>query len=210
MCYNLFVLKILSAPNPVLSQSAKRIYKVDNHVRKIIGEMEKALLWAKDPAGVGLAAPQVGRSLQIFIAKPAPKSKIKVFINPKIIETGGERGGPRRVPAGSASSEDIGRGQSETGPVKKGNEATKLEGCLSLPNIWGEVQRAPFIKISYMDEKGERYSKEFRGFIATIIQHEMDHLNGVLFPKRVLEQKGSLYKSHKNEKGEDVFEEIEI
>jgi len=50
----------------------------------------------------------------------------------------------------------------------------------------------------------------FSGFSATIIQHEYDHLRGILFPKRVLEQKGKLYKSHKNEKGEDEFDEIDI
>lgn len=202
------MLKIVSAPNPVLSEVSKPVSKVDNGVLHLIEEMKKTLLAAKDPVGVGLAAPQVGKSVLLFITKPTDRSKIQAFINPKIIngEAGGERGGPRRVPAGSASSEDIGRGQSETGPASR----IKLEGCLSLPNIWGEVKRTPSIKVSYLDEKGEKYSKKFNGFMATIIQHETDHLNGILFPKRVLEQKGKLYKSVKNKKGEDIFEEIEL
>ena len=59
-----------------------------------------------------------------------------------------------------------------------------------------------------MDETGKIYTKEFKDFLATIIQHEYDHLNGILFPKRVLEQKGKLYKSSKEKNGEDIFEEL--
>ena len=61
------MLKIVSAPNPVLSQSAKQIYKVDKNILKLIEEMEKALLSAHDPVGVGLAAPQVGKSIRLWI-----------------------------------------------------------------------------------------------------------------------------------------------
>ncbi|MDO8461008.1 MAG: peptide deformylase, partial [bacterium] len=62
----------------------------------------------------------------------------------------------------------------------------------------------------FIDENGKPHKRKFSGFIATIIQHEYDHLHGILFPKRVLEQKGKLYKSRKNKEGKDVFEEIEI
>lgn len=194
------MLKIINAPNSVLSQSAKRISNVDSRIRKIIGEMEKVLLSAKDPVGVGLAAPQVGRSLQIFIAKPTPKSSIQVFINPKIIQK----------PRISHLTIDSDRKQLLNTSSPKESKRTKLEGCLSLPNIWGEVIREPEITVSYLDEKGNLRTRKFSGFIAIIVQHEMDHLQGILFPKRVLEQKGTLYKSRKNEKGEDVFEEIEV
>ena len=215
------MLKIISASNPVLSQSAKRISKIDSKILKFIGEMEKALLSAKDPVGVGLAASQVGRSLQIFITKPTSKSKISVFINPEIMSKGlaKEEGFPTaRTDAKKEHWREglllTGPRISETGPVKKENESTKLEGCLSLPNIWGEVKREPKIKLQYqlITNNHELITKTgtFSGFMATIIQHEMDHLQGVLFPKRVLEQKGTLYKSHKDEKGEDIFEEITI
>lgn len=208
------MLKIVNAPNPVLSQSSKRIFKVDKHVQKLIEEMKLALLSAKDPVGVGLAAPQVGVSLQIFIAKPTSRSKIQVFINPKIIAAGGKLWGPRRAPAMNEVNEDVGRGKSETGPASnKNKEMTKLEGCLSLPNIWGEVKRNPTIQLQYQLITDNYHlitkTQTFSGFTSTIIQHEIDHLNGILFPKRVLGQKGILYKSHK-EKGEDIFEEIEI
>lgn len=185
--------KIVLAPNDVLSASAKKVEKIDSATKKIIAEMEQALDKAKDPEGVGLAAPQIGKSLRIFIAKPTPKAKIQVFINPEITKI-------------SSAQRSV---KKRTGKrVKKGGK--KLEGCLSLKDIWGTVVRNPKLTLSYMDETGKKHEKEFDGFLATIIQHENDHLNGILFPKRVLEQKGKLYKSSKDEKGEDVFEEIEL
>lgn len=200
MCYNWPVLKIISAPNPVLSKKAESVKKIDKSLVKFLKEIEEALLSAFDPAGVGLAAPQVGRSLQIFIIKPTPKNPARVFINPRILQ---------KIKISHLTIDSDRMQLLNNSPTKKPKH-TKLEGCLSLPNIWGEVKREPLIKISYMDENGKKHFKEFRGFMSTIIQHEMDHLQGVLFPKRVLEQKGTLYKSHKNEKGEDVFEEITI
>ena len=92
----------------------------------------------------------------------------------------------------------------------KQKRVRKLEGCLSLKDIWGDVVRSPEVTLEYFDEKGKKHTKTFNGFLATIIQHEMDHLEGILFPKRVLEQKGTLYKSEKDEKGQDIFEEIKI
>lgn len=181
------MLKIISGPNPVLSQKAKPVKKIDKSILQLIGEMKQTLSAAKDPEGVGLAAPQVGKPLQIFIIKPTPKSPILTFINPEI-----ERSDKKLTQRRSAHA---------------GN---KLEGCLSLLNIWGDVLRHPQITLSYLDDKGSPHKRKFTGFIATIIQHEIDHLQGVLFPKRALEQKGKLYKSHKNKKGQEVFEEMEI
>lgn len=186
------MLDIVKAPNPVLSQKAKKIAKTDKAVLKLISEMEEALLAATDPIGVGLAAPQVGKSLQLFIAKPTQKSKILVFINPHIEKF------EDKVDVKSKSA----KGRSSSG--------RKLEGCLSLKDIWGEVARFDSVWLSYFDETGRNHHRRFDGFLATIIQHEIDHLDGILFPKRVLEQKGTLYKSEKDEKGQDVFEEIKI
>lgn len=187
------MLKIITAPNSILSQTAKPVTKIDKSIPKLIEEMKQALLEAKDPEGVGLAAPQVGKSLQIFLAKPSDKLDFMVFINPEIIER-------------SSKVDYVKR------PKKDASEkaSKKLEGCLSLPAIWGPVLRSSSLILSYLDEHGKSHKKKFSNFLATIIQHELDHLNGVLFPKKVLEQKGKLYKSKKNEKGEDVFEEIEI
>ena len=180
------MLQILNAPNEVLSKKADPIKFVDILLLSIIDRMSKALESATDPIGVGLAAPQVGKSIRLFIAKPKVNSKILVFINPRIID--------KKPPVVS----------------KKGQKHKKLEGCLSLKDVWGEVERSPQITLEYMNEKGKTYKKTFTGFLATIIQHEIDHLEGVLFPKRVLEQKGTLYKSQKDEKGQDVFEELKI
>jgi len=188
------MLKIVTAPNDVLSCIAKPVAKVDSSIRKLIKDMKEALDMANDPKGVGLAASQVGKPLQIFLAKPTENSKIFVFINPKLITDQQQ------------SSTVARRSKAKNRKLK----SIKLEGCLSLENIWGEVKRNPTVKISYLDEAGKKHIEEFKGLLATIIQHEIDHLNGVLFPKRVLEQKGTLYKSHRNKQSEDEFEEIEI
>lgn len=190
---------IVTAPSPVLSQTTKPVLKIDKSVSDLLQEMIKALLSAKDPVGVGLAAPQIGKSLRIFITKPTEKSKISFFINPKILSKSQEQ----KIP-NLKNSQKI-----EIRKLKK-SQSKMLEGCLSLPNIWGEVSRNPQVALSYLDENGKSHTKKFKGFMAILIQHEIDHLNGILFTKRVLEQKGALYKSERNEKNEDVFEEIEI
>lgn len=187
-------MKIVTAPNPVLSLEAKPIIKIDSQIQKIIKEMKVTLSAASDPEGVGLASPQIGESLRMFIAKPSPKGKVMVFINPQIL--------------GMAKASKTFTKKRKVGKKKK--QVQKLEGCLSLKDIWGTVLRSPKVTLSYQDETGKRQTKEFKDFLATIIQHEYDHLNGILFPKRVLEQKGKLYKSSKDEEGEDIFEEIEI
>ncbi len=188
------MLKIVTAPNPVLSEIAKPISKVNASITTIIEEMKKTLAKTNDPKGVGLAAPQVGKQLRIFIAKPTDKSKVLAFINPVIARI----------------SADEDQRSSVSKSVKIKSASKKLEGCLSLPTIWGPVLRASSLTLSFLDEQGKHHEQKFSNFLATIIQHEIDHLDGLLFPKRVLEQKGTLYKSHKNEKGEDVFEEIEV
>lgn len=192
--------KIVTAPNPVLSSVARPVpiksepvSGVNASVVKVIEQMKKSLIATTDPKGVGLAAPQIGKSMQIFIAKPTDKSKILVFVNPKIVGQSSIQSYIKR-------------------PKKDESEkaSRKLEGCLSLPNVWGPVLRSSSLTLSFLDEKGIERRQKFSGFMATVIQHEMDHLSGVLFPKKVLEQQGTLYKSHKNKQGEDEFEEIEI
>jgi len=186
---------IVSAPNPVLSQKTKPYNFADNSLPKLLKEMEEALNSADDPKGVGLAAPQIGKSVAVFIAKPKDNGKIHVFVNPKIVEMDKRA----KVSTGIRKRK-----------TKNGKKEKRLEGCLSLHNVWGEVKRAPSVELSYFDQKGTPHTKKFKGFTATIVQHEVDHLNGILFPKHVLEQKGQLYRSTRNKKGEDIFEPIEI
>lgn len=183
------MLRLIHAPNQVLSEIAKPVEKIDKPLIRLIENMQEALLAARDPEGVGLAAPQVGKSIRLFLVKQTPRAPVSVYINPELV-----------VPEKKLVQKK----------GKKKDNPKKLEGCLSLPNIWGEVMRYPQITMRYMDEKGSTHMKTFRGFLATIMQHEYDHIQGILFPKRVLEQNGQLYKSRKNENGEDVFEEISI
>lgn len=182
---------IVKTPDPVLLTKTKRVLKVDKIILGLIEEMKKTLIATIEPKGVGLAAPQVGKSLRIFITKPFDTSPFTVFINPEIVWVSGEKteGVPERD--------------------------KKYEGCLSIPTVWGLVHRAKKIKVSYQTLGPIPYTlyprnRTFSGFIATIIQHETDHLNGILFTKRVLEQKEKFYKVVKNAKGEEEFEEIEL
>jgi peptide deformylase len=181
------LLKIVKAPNPVLATVAKKIEKIDATTKRHIKDMTETLEAAKDPEGVGLAAPQVGLSLQLFIVKQTPDSPVSVYINP-VVE----------------SFPNV-----KVAKTKK-KAATKLEGCLSVDDIWGVVDRHKKVRLSYLDQQGQHHTKTFSGFLATIVQHEVDHLNGILFTKRVLEQKQKLYKSSKDEKGEVVFEETAL
>lgn len=86
-----------------------------------------------------------------------------------------------------------------------------FEGCLSIPGTWGEIKRYIQIKVSYQNETGKLMKKPLKGVLAWIFQHEIDHLNGILFPQRVLEQKGKFYKfTGKDKTGTDIFEEVTI
>lgn len=189
------MLPIITAPNIVLSSVAKPVGKIDRDMHTLLKGMIETLETAKDPEGVGLAAPQVGKSIQLFIARQSKTSPVLICINPKLTPLVDE-----------ISQID----EKQTGIQKKKHTRMKLEGCLSLIDIWGDVQRNKKVSLSYLDENGKKHTRMFGGFLATIIQHEHDHLQGILFPKRVLEQKGKLYKSSKDEKGETVFEEISI
>lgn len=177
---------ILTVPNSILTQPAQPVGRVEQKILKIIEEMKKTLLAAENPKGVGLAAPQIGRPWRIFLAKPFEKSEISVFINPEIVE----------------------KSDGLTNGVPERNN--KLEGCLSVPGIWGMVKRHQSVKLHYQTPNGKLHTKKFQGFLATIIQHEVDHLDGRLFSSRVLEQKGKFYQGRKDKEGKEVLEEIEI
>lgn len=207
-------MKIVQAPNTVLSTVAKPVNKIDKSIQDLLKDMEQALLAASDPEGVGLAAPQIGKSMQIFIVKENPEAELKVFINPKIesfkdkpIKKKPVEKEDAKVPI-DIEEKKLSEAKSASGGGKE--KGVQLEGCLSLQDIWGVVKRHDEITLAYEDEKGAKHKKTFDGFLSIIIQHETDHLNGILFPKRVLEQKTKLYKSVKNKKGETEFEEMEI
>ncbi len=177
---------VVTTPNPVLNTPARSVTFFDKRLEVLIRNMKSALRAATNPKGVGLAAPQIGESWRVFITRPTEKGDIRVFINPEII----------------AKSEDLTEGVPE--------RDNKLEGCLSIPKIWGRVKRATKLTIKYQDESGVVHTDSFSGFLATIIQHETDHTNGVLFVQRVLEQKGKLFQSETDEDGKEILEEVDL
>lgn len=175
------MLKIVLAPHAVLTKGVRTVKKIDKKIRELVYDMEETLIAQIDPQGVGLAAPQINVDLAIFIIKPTLKSKTLVFINPKILDS-------KITPITPSDSTD-----------KENEEDVKLEGCLSIPKIWGPVERNTRVLVEYQDLTGEKKTEWFGGFKAVIIQHETDHLNGILFTQRVLEQKKKLYEEKNGE-----------
>ncbi len=177
---------IVHVPSDVLTAPAKTVTQFDKRLIKLIANMKAILKATRNPKGVGLAAPQIGESWRVFITRPKAADPIRVFVNPEII----------------SRAEEVSDGVPE--------RDNKLEGCLSIPKIWGRVKRATSLTLRYQDETSTVHEEQFEGFFATIVQHETDHLNGILFTQRVLEQNGKLYQAAKDAEGKEVLEEITI
>lgn len=158
------ILPIVAYGDPVLKKEGEEIDKDYPELKKLIEDMFETMY---DAQGVGLAAPQIGKSIRLFIVdgspfaeeeegeEPDPKAKgmenfKKVFINPIIEEEEGEEWGFH-------------------------------EGCLSIPKVREEVFRKEIVHISYYDENWELKEEKYDGYAARIIQHEYDHVDGVLF-----------------------------
>ncbi len=174
---------IVIVPNPVLRKVAKPIEQVDKRLLDIISDMTTVLLAAKNPEGVGLAAPQIGIGLRLFLIRPNPKKPPQLFINPQIVSYSKRQ---------------------QTPDTKHG----VYEGCLSIPNHYSPIHRSASVTIHYDVIVGGQLAPKnetFSGFAAHIIQHEMDHLNGILFIDHSLSQNSKIYLI----KG-DVWEEIII
>lgn len=197
------MLEVITTPNPILIKKAEVVKKFDAKLAELISEMGKTLLATHDPKGVGLAAPQVGSALRIFQMKPTNKSKITTYINPVITKISDD---PNPYVGNSARIKKA----KKAGKLKKLKANKLLEGCLSIPNIWGNVSRRRELTLEWQDEKGKKHTKTFSGFQAIIVQHEIDHLEGILFTKHVMQQNEKLYKSSKNEAGDDEFDEIKL
>jgi peptide deformylase len=143
------LLKIATYGHPILRQKAKPVTKIDAGIKKLAESMIDTMHKAD---GIGLAAPQVGKSISLFVADISPieeDAKPMVFLNIEIVES-----------AGSMSYN---------------------EGCLSIPGVTGEVIRPEKIKIRYTDLSGKRHEGKAEGILARVIQHETDHIRGVLF-----------------------------
>ncbi|MCA3244272.1 MAG: peptide deformylase [Alphaproteobacteria bacterium] len=151
------VLPIYIHPHPVLQRTADPVASVNAAALTLAEDMLATLAMAD---GVGLAAPQVGQSLRVIVLDLGEE-----------LPDGKRNYGIKR-PEVMFNPEIIARG-AET--------ATRQEGCLSLPGLWAEVERATEVTVRYLDQDGAVHEATASGLRAVVLQHEIDHLNGVLF-----------------------------
>ncbi|MGA3292266.1 MAG: peptide deformylase [Candidatus Microgenomates bacterium] len=175
--------KILLSNDPVLRRKSKPVAKIDKKISALVKDLKDTLSVQKDPEGVGLAAPQIGKNLRVFVANY--KGFERVVINPEIIK--------------------IEKRNKDSKPVKTSKNKEILEGCLSLPYYYGPLKRAPKITVKYLNENGKEVTETLEGFNAQIIMHEIDHLEGVLFIDHIIKEKKPLYRVEGDE-----WEEVEL
>lgn len=172
--------KIVTGENPTLRKKSKTVSKVDKKVLKLVKDLKDTVLAQKNPEGVGLAASQIGKNLNVFVIRNG--KKLKTIINPKIVK----------------------KSKKKTLNTKKKGDI--LEGCLSIPHYYGPLSRSKEVTLEYTNEKNKKVTEKFEGFAAQVVQHEMDHLSGILFTDRLLKQKRPLYK----QVGDDEWEEVDF
>lgn len=170
------ILPIVAYGDDVLKQKAETITPEYPDLKQLIADMFETMYNAK---GVGLAAPQIGKSIRLFIVDASPfaddeeedlshlENFKKVFINAQIIE-------------------------------EEGKEWAFNEGCLSIPGIREDVYRKPKVLLRYQDENFNQFEERFDGIAARIIQHEYDHIEGILFIEHLNPLKRRLLKSKLN------------
>ena len=162
------ILPVYTYGNQVLRKKAKDIDKNFENLDTFINNMYDTMYQSD---GVGLAAPQIGKSIRLFVIDASPMAEEnsellnfkKVFINAKIIH-------------------------------EEGEEWSFNEGCLSLPGIREDVKRPEIITVRYQNIKGELIEKRIDELLARVLQHEIDHLNGVLFIDRISSLKKQMLK----------------
>lgn len=169
-------LKIYTYPSPILLKKAEAVTLFDEQLKRLSQDMLKTMY---DAPGIGLACPQIGKSIRMFvmdidydrdvIVKADESEEVKltnfnprVIINPLISD-------------------------------KKG-ELCYEEGCLSVPGVYEEIKRAENIKLTYQDLNGVTQTLEAEGTLAVCIQHETDHLEGIVFIERLSMLKRNIIK----------------
>ena len=162
------ILSISQYGDPILRVKGKRIEKIDDHIRELAANMIETMHAAN---GVGLAAQQVGEALQLTVLDVS-----QVEDRPSTLKLNGEDVDPNTVmPLVLINPEiEIG-GATETG----------TEGCLSFPEITGQIERAKSIIARAQTVEGDIIAIQASGLLARAIQHEVDHLNGILFIDRM-------------------------
>ena len=175
------ILPIVAYGDPVLKKETEELAENDPNLKTLIADMFETMYKAK---GVGLAAPQIGKSIRLFIIDGSPfaneegeeidpkaigiENFKKVFINPIIEEESGEKWAFQ-------------------------------EGCLSIPKIRENVIRHEKLIISYFDENWKFHEENYDGYAARIIQHEYDHIEGILFTDHINPLKKRLIKGKLND-----------
>ena len=142
-------LRITKIGEEILRQKAQPVEEINDEIRQLANDMLETMI---DADGVGLAAPQIGRSIRMFVIMADDDVK-RVFINPQIIKT-----------------------SNEVGPYD--------EGCLSIPQVYETIVRPLQVTVQAYDENGKRFTLDADGLLARCIQHENDHLDGVLYIDR--------------------------
>jgi peptide deformylase len=153
---------IITAPNNILYTKSEKVLNINEEIRKIINELIETANSQTEPEAAGLAAPQIGYNKRIILVrdfKILPNSNKMIITNIIMIN-------PRII---SESKE----------------EELDWESCLSIPYMYGKVKRPFSIKVVYTDEKGIEKKIKAKDFFARVIQHEIDHLNGILFDTKI-------------------------
>lgn len=164
------ILPIFAYGQPVLKKVAEDISPEYPNLKDLISNMWDTMY---DAHGVGIAAPQIGLSIRLFVIDT---EQIEKEENPDHI-------GFKKVFINAHKMDEV------------GEKWSYEEGCLSIPNIRGEVMRQPLLKIRYLDEDFVEHIEEFKGINARVIQHEYDHIDGVLFTDRLSPVKRTLIRN---------------
>lgn len=171
------ILKIRRMGDPVLAASAKPVDDVkDPAVARLIADMVETMI---DADGAGLAAPQVGVSLRVVVFQaPAARSTAP---------EDGEEAFDHTAPLTVLINPEL--------TLLEGPEELGWEGCLSVPGLRGKVPRAAHLRYQGLTPEGMLFTREARGFHARVVQHECDHLDGILYPQRMRDMKDLIFES---------------
>lgn len=178
--------KIISLPDSRLRQKSETVFKVDKTILDIIKRMKKAAIeWEESrphELSTALAAIQIGEPKRVVIVRE-------------------EINNPKNKNFTVLINPEI---------IKKSGKKTKdLEGCLSVPDFYGQVPRYPKIKLKAKNEQGQTIFIKADGFLARILQHEVDHTNGIPFVDRIKEDHKAFYKLQEDGSLENIdYEEV--
>jgi len=162
------ILEITKYGNPVLRKKGTRIEQITPEIEQLVADMFETMYAA---AGVGLAAQQVGRALQLTIIDVRG-----VKDRPSSLDVGGK-------PTDVKAFMPLVLINPEIKPF--GTPATGPEGCLSFPEVYADITRPEFVEVTATNLKGERFSFTAGGLLSRAVQHEVDHLNGILYIDRM-------------------------